>query len=511
MKRLLATLAAMVAGGALATTVTTNTPSFYGSIDFNAYAAGTELTALTAEGETGNGTAVTTTDYFFWETSGESSVAFGTVTNGQLAVDSNKDVVLRRLVEGGAAQWIEVENDYNSIYFDADVTFTAMDGDSSPDLSPEDKLVVWMKESAGVTNIMITSAVLDPNDNYSFSTSNEFVAVEACDGTAVYHLTVKAYRNIGIDDEIPVPGFKVEIDGREIQNAVYNGYFASMVNYGANNWNKLKGLAFSGTGAIDNIQMASVTEVPEETDFTFAVTVTDEESVNQGVAIHYGEVEEQYEADYTKALPVGYNESVTFVITADDATVTYVVGAGEAKSAEYDEEEGTFTFTVTAAAFEGVGVGETLTVAITVTAGEEPPTPSGTHTIDPATESLDESGTLPVEAGTTTIKIDDYNVTEAFEFNEAHTAATLKPLVVADSAAEEGDAFVIDDDSVTINVNPVAGLYYGVDKNTDLGALARPATLKQFTGSNKAAIFTVEKPEGTSGFFKVYVDIKATK
>ena len=210
----------------------------------------------------------------------------------------------------------------------------------------------------------------------------------------------------------------------------------------------------------------------EATDISTAVVVLSADSIKVGEAcptvtsVTVSEVPLELGTDYTVAYPD--------VSTEGEKTIT-LTGTGKYTGTA------TATFTVTAA--------EPTTV-VTPTAAE---IASGEITVTPGT--------------TTAIKVGTYEVPIS-AFNVVGTTATVAAPVVADSAAEEDDAFVIDDDSVTINVNPVAGLYYGVDKKTDLGTLARPATLTQFTGENKAAIFTVTKPEGTAAFFKVYVDVK---
>ncbi len=144
----------------------------------------------------------------------------------------------------------------------------------------------------------------------------------------------------------------------------------------------------------------------------------------------------------------------------------------------------------------------TATKTFTVTAAEP------TTVVTPTAAAI-ESGEIPVTGETTAIKIGTIEVPiAAFDVNAG--VATVKAPVVAESAEAAGDAFVIDDksDEVTINVNPVAGLYYGVSAATDLDALARPATLTQYDGKNAADIFTVSKPGDEKGFFKVYSDVK---
>jgi hypothetical protein len=61
--------------------------------------------------------------------------------------------------------------------------------------------------------------------------------------------------------------------------------------------------------------------------------------------------------------------------------------------------------------------------------------------------------------------------------------------------------------TVTLNVELVERLYYGVASSTGL-TFTRPETLTQYTGDNGDAILTVNKPSAEKGFFKVFVDIK---
>ena len=118
-------------------------------------------------------------------------------------------------------------------------------------------------------------------------------------------------------------------------------------------------------------------------------------------------------------------------------------------------------------------------------------------------ETLDSTGSFTVPAGTTKIKIGAYDVTAGFSI-DGTTATLLAPEIVEETNKKAVDVGAT---TVTLNVELVPGLYYGVASGTGL-TLTRPETLTQYTGSNDADILAVTKPSTEKGFFKVFVDIK---
>ena len=121
----------------------------------------------------------------------------------------------------------------------------------------------------------------------------------------------------------------------------------------------------------------------------------------------------------------------------------------------------------------------------------------------PGDASLGTGGTLTVPDGTQTIKIGDYDVTAGFTVSG--TTATLN----APALATEEAPFVLGDgDTVTLKVTMVKGLYYGEKAAATLEGLTRPTTLTQYTGDTGVVTLTPTKPEGGTGFFTVFVDIK---
>ena len=128
---------------------------------------------------------------------------------------------------------------------------------------------------------------------------------------------------------------------------------------------------------------------------------------------------------------------------------------------------------------------------------------SDTYEITGETE-LGDGGTLEIGSATT-IKIGTRDVTAGFSI-DGTTATLLAPEIVEETNKKAIDVGAT---TVTLNVDLVEGLYYGVASSTGL-TFTRPVTLTQYNGENEAAILTVAKPapQAEKGFFKVFVDIK---
>ena len=161
--------------------------------------------------------------------------------------------------------------------------------------------------------------------------------------------------------------------------------------------------------------------------------------------------------------------------------------------------------TVAAALVEGVTVGsgvEGKRVAVSEDTNPVYTLVDATYDVT-GSETLDENGSFTVPDGTTTIKIGAYDVTAGFRI-DGTTATLLAPEIVEETNKKAIDVGAT---TVTLNVELVPGLYYGVASGTGL-TLTRPETLTQCTGSNDADILAVAKPSAEKGFFKVFVDIK---
>ena len=409
-----------------------------------------------------------------------------------LSVDTGNDVMYRKAgSDAGSVDLTQLTQ--GALFFDANVKFTA--SETAVEVKDGDKLLVWLKgdEDSQTTNLVVTAGVYNESTEAYDQTNFTVVGDYAAD--TWYRLTVKA----AVDDNAHTY-FNVYIDGEPVVATDKTTDFYSLVQTGVNKY-VIAEAGFQGTGALDNVVWTTTDPFPvvEPTTVALKVTLTDENFAFTELAANAEVVNVAAPAP----IVADVGDVITFVAKVADGFTPTVAGYVLQKSAEKDEDECyayTFTVTVTQAMIDD---GLTLTINVTADGGEEP-----TTVVTPTAAAI-ESGEIPVTGETTAIKIGTIEVPiEAFDVNAG--VATVKAPVVAESAEAAGDAFVIDDESdkVTINVNPVAGLYYGVSAGTDLGALARPATLTQYDGTNAAKIFTVSKPGDEKGFFKVYSDVK---
>lgn len=181
------------------------------------------------------------------------------------------------------------------------VKFSAFEDDPT-DLG-DAKIAVWVKtvqeedgDTPATNHLMISTAALSGDD---FSTTLTNIDTEVVvDVADWHHLKITAIQAATVDGSAVVPGFVVELDGVVIAKAdglfpavdgVYtaqgaariaaNELFPSMIAYNATaDAGTLKGIAFKGTGAIDDITVAAA-PVATSTETTINVTLA------QGVTI----------------------------------------------------------------------------------------------------------------------------------------------------------------------------------------------------------------------------------
>lgn len=284
------------------------------------------------------------------------------------------------------------------LFFDSLVQFTATDQPPVPEEG--DKLVVWLygnddetsdalglddPETEGAyenltTNLVVTAGLVD---GMATSATNYVVTLPA--GVTVepgswHRLTIKAYANITVDgddaDIAKIGGFVVYIDGQPVTSTASKGdftnvggltdaatalgdkLFPSLIKAGAAA-KTMTGVAFDGTGAIDDITFTDVDPFPEAAAGEFTVTVaTSGTGSFSGVSIDG--------TNYTEpmAFTVG-KSSITVVVYSDD-TVTCAQAAGEIV---YDGDGGTWTFQVDTSS---LAKDAELALSIVITKGGEP-------------------------------------------------------------------------------------------------------------------------------------------
>ena len=132
------------------------------------------------------------------------------------------------------------------------------------------------------------------------------------------------------------------------------------------------------------------------------------------------------------------------------------------------------------------------------------PTYDGVYTVANPDEVVPVNGVISIPAGTTQIMFAGKDVTAAFEtIAETDTTATFKK--------PNATSITVGGETVTLNVDVVLGLAYGIAQGATLEALeaAGTPTLQNInTEEQKTAFLTCGKPSTGAGFFKVFVDFK---
>lgn len=441
-----------------------------------------------------------------------------------LAIDTTVPLVRYADGSAGAAQDIATP-----IFFDSVVQFTATDAATAP--ADDDKLVVWLYASEGVdadnpgifgetkaiTNLVVTAGYYEGS---TLLTTNYLTNV-AIEPESWHRLTIKSIFTGGFVK------FSVWVDGTTKVTVDGVSEFYSLVEYGRLNYNALKGVAFDGKGAVDDLVFTATDPfyVPpiEVEDANLKITFNDFSAIDESLGVWYevnGSVNSyDIETDSTEVtLKVGDNVSVWFGLLDGYELVSPVVEP---------DEEGYYIITIDALTAEGA------TIAIETKkseGGEEPEEPAkptiGDKDVKDAAEFIAEANsgvTIKVPTGWTldgnTLKDADDNVYATFaDYYTVELATdgtvtlelndTAKP-EINETAADKGDAIVVTDEAVALGVtNAKAGLWYGAQAYSDAACTTKigdePTGWEKATG--ETVTVTATKPEGDKAFFKVVVD-----
>lgn len=471
----------------------------------------------------------------------------GKANTKALAIDTTVPLVRYADGSAGAAQDIATP-----IFFDSVVQFTATDAATAP--AADDKLVVWLYASEGVdadnpgifgetkaiTNLVVTARYkkegvdADGNPTEEYYPTNYLTNVSVEPGTW-HRLTIKAINDIDPTDAM-VPGFEVRVDEEQAEGVLkYKDdsetavkQFMSLHEAVSVGNNVLKGVAFDGKGAVDDLAFTATDPfyVPpiEAENANLKITFNDFSAIDESQGVWYevnGSVNSyDIETDSTEVtLKVGDNVSVWFSLLEGYELVSPVVEP---------DEDGFYVITIDALPADGA------TIAIETKkseGGEEPEEPE-----EPAKPTIDGEGVKDADAfiadanSGVTIKVPtgwtlDGNVLKDADGNVYATFAdyytvelatdgtvtlelndTAKP-EINETAADKGDAIVVTDAAVALGVtNAKAGLWYGAQAYSDA---ACTKVLGGVTGWEKATgetvTVTATKPEGDKAFFKVVV------
>lgn len=276
--------------------------------------------------------------------------------------------------DGHAAQSIG-----DGLYFDSLVQFTATDQPPAIDAT-QDKLIVWLYASDETndtafaseveprTNLVVTAGYVDTAS--TTLASNYLVSLG--DGVEVkpgewHRLTIKAIANITKDGEtypeFAIGGFVVYVDGKAVTCDAVKGYddfsdvggltadaealgtklFPSLIKAGTAA-STLTGVAFDGTGAIDDLTFTDVDPFAVAT-FAYAVTVEDNDGMGPTAtyAFDSAAAQELNLSGAVLAVPVNAT-TVTFVLTIPE---DYKLAGGH--KGAYDSVNETYDWTLAVA------------------------------------------------------------------------------------------------------------------------------------------------------------------
>lgn len=411
------------------------------------------------------------------------------------------------------------------LYFDANVQFTASDGEQ-PSYDSADKLVVWLKADVenNTTNLMVTAAASAdeygvPQGITDFTVSNVAVDVDTW-----YRLTVKA--------AVDVSGhtyFNIYVDNDQVA-ATDRTDFYSMVNSNTTEGQKITAVGFQGTGAIDNLVWTTENPFPPEGAYTVAFT-GDEGFVNNAYDVTVaGTTYTENLDDFSKT---GVGVSVTNLTVActsyASGTLTPSTTAGNVALSAVAKTSGqvvieeesytlyTYTFTVTVPA-PAANATYSVALAFEEDGGDETEiTPGGTGSI------ADETGNTytkeAVEAMVTVVAPNGGSLSEEAKaaFNGYFTknatynsdAKKWEVTVTLDADALEADVeeavaealeAVVAGGATTKTVGIPAGFYYKIEFGTTVGLTGTPRM-----GISSGPV-TMPTLSDDAGFFKVSVD-----
>lgn len=268
-----------------------------------------------------------------------------------LSVDTSGDVMYRRVV-ANPTDTFDLSNG-KPVFFDANVKFTA--SETNVEVSPDDKLLVWLKGDDTTTNLIVTAGILD--ERGVVTTNETFVTDADVEADTWYRLTVKA----AVEKDVTT--FVVYIDGKQVSATYKNSVFysfPSMVESGSDSGKLIEAAGFQGTGALDNVVWTKTDPFPEEG--TYTLTFEGADCANgvtlDGVAKDIANIISEDLAVSKKSVDVVVNvgnADGTFTAQSKDENVTISTPVRSTKEVEEDVEEGGtelvtyyfYTFTVT--------------------------------------------------------------------------------------------------------------------------------------------------------------------
>lgn len=595
MKKTIATIAAAGGFALLAHATETYSPGSLSAdtgTDFSTLTSGATFTA----GTTGGGDGTANDAYWYAEESGSFGIVTNTADIGTQYADPNSvgrpfdsalgnglaleaDQRLYRTANASAVSTDSSTTNYtvvsfqtDAVYFDSMVLFTPTDTAPTPD--SDDKLVVWLYGAedenppyGASTNLVITAATFKNGELTNPMATNYFVSASDCAiaPNSWHRLTIKASVDSGynyFDENGDVvaasasnarPVFEVYVDGVQVAGDLYNSQiantkFPSMAAYaGAEDvpGGSLFGVAFQGTGAVDDIKFTttapSFTLPPAETTFNLVVQSVDDDSLvyvtNVSYTVNSGDSETLYaneegfsgNAAWTNQLEAGtaYTVAVSIAINNTNA-LTLAVPTGWTETAA---GSGIYTnaFTIS----NSQAAGSTYEIIFTIEEGESGET-------DIAADGTDGSSTITIPAAVASTFVSAIESTaeawstvpETTSSGKANTLSYAQAWALGLLSINEttGDAEVADLPAVTITFdasgNPVVSMAStgtvqdNITVTCTLKAIDDLAYASEWTGETQEHVTTVASGVALGGnltdttanrpdarFYKVFLSI----
>lgn len=462
--------------------------------------------------------------------------------NRALAIDTSTSLMRNAVTSVDASQTGYAMTNDESIFFDSLVQFTATE--SIPTPSTGDKLVIGLFADEdpevnadlgaldNATNLVVISAVLDQNGEIIANATNIIDNTDLNVGPEEWHrLTIQVMNNSGFDDNVNVPGFKVFVDEEEVKVNGENKIFHSLVKF-VNSGNVLKGVAFEGKGAVDDLVFT--TTAPE-----FAEGGGDSDNANVCISINNLDAIDFENVGVTLYV----NPDTDDETESDEHEITTVstnilLKVGDAIKLEFGIVDGYTLDNSTGATFEeGIYIveyseltssGATIEIVATSTGGgDNGPTVDGnSYATGEALKAVVKSDTeitvpsnwtvdgkvLKKADGTTFATFEYYNLTQ----NGNTVTATLDQKAAAPFAeATEGqevldlDATMDDGETpaVGIRIKTYSGLWYGLGTAAELGTSSSwtgPVSWTQSDSDGKVIQLKAAK-EGDTRFYRIEV------
>ena len=453
-----------------------------------------------------------------------------------LAIDTSTPLMRNAVTSGDASQTGYVMSNDESIFFDSLVQFTATE--SIPEPSSEDKLVIGLFADEdpeintdlgaldNATNLVVISAILNNGAKVGIATNViDNINTKLLVAPEEWHrLTIQVMNDSGYSSEIESPGFRVFVDGNEVKVGGVNKVFYSLVgvvNNEGEGENVIKGVAFDGKGAVDDIVFTTENPFVEP---TYAIIATGNNASFEFFDSEEGEI-------VANAIPVGLTTVGISVNPDDNYALSSATFNGTVISAlpEYNPATQDYYFEIEVPNTDGVVVAGSefaFSVVMTSVAGSTTPTVGGSPCADEtALKAVVKSGTeITVPSGWT---VDGKELKDAkgdtfatFEYYNLALAdgvvtATLDQKAAAPFAEElaEGEEVLELDETigeegsqvpaVGVRIKTYSGLWYGLGTAAELGSSWNgPTDWEDGTGG---VIQLKAAKQGDTRFYKIVV------